>query len=95
MKSLLKNIIIIGGLIGIIALGYYLLVSEKDAIVSSNSISVNKADIDTQAFLRKLQLIESLQISTDVFNNPAFTSLTNFTTPIRAVPAGRDNPFRG
>jgi len=95
MKSFLKNIIIIVSLVAIVALGYYLFVIEKDSTITSNAVGVNQVDIETQQFLRKLRTIESLNVSVGIFSDSDFNSLVNFTTPVKSVPAGRDNPFAG
>ena len=95
MKGFLKNTIIIVSLVAIVALGYYLFVIEKDSTITSNSVGVSQVDVETQQFLRKLRIIESLNVSVGIFSNPTFNSLVNFTTPVKSVPAGRDNPFAG
>lgn len=93
MQGILKNIIVIVGLVGILGLGYYLFVIQRDSTLPSNSVGVSDADIQSQNFLRKLNLIQSIDFSNSIFDDAKFNSLVEFSTPIEAVSVGRDNPF--
>lgn len=94
MKSLTKNIVIIGGLIAVAVAGYYLVVVERGAVINTGGgVSVSNADRETQEFLRRLHDIETIKLDTGIFSNPAFRSRVDFTGPIQQVPYGRNNPF--
>lgn len=44
-------------------------------------------------FLVRLDELQSINFSRDLFNDPRFRSLVSFSTAPEIVPAGRPNPF--
>lgn len=94
MGSLLKNIMVIGGLLLIAAAGYYLLVvNGSSTIGGNNALVAGQAEQETQEFLRRLNEIESIKLSPQIFNDPRFDSFVDFTEPVEPQSFGRDNPF--
>ena len=94
MVSLIKNIVVIVGLLALAALGYYLFVLERGSTINSGlSADVQQSEIEAQEFLRRLEDVESIEISTAVFSDSRFQSLTDFSSEVDRVPVGRDNPF--
>lgn len=57
-----------------------------------STIDPNVATIgaDIQALLVQ---INGLQIDAEIFSDPVFKSLTDFTSPVAAQPTGKKNPF--
>lgn len=94
MGSLLKNILILGGLAVIAAVGYYLFVIERDATVEGNNeIVTDQAEQQNRAFLRRLEDLRQIELSTTIFSDPRFNSFVDFTEPVEPTSYGRENPF--
>lgn len=94
MLSLLKNIVIIVGLLGIAALGYFLYVqNETSNLATSDAEMTNKLAIEANDFLRRLNDLKAITLDTEVFEDPRFASLIDFSTPIKTEDIGRTNPF--
>jgi len=90
---MIKNIIIVCGLLLLIGFGYYLIVLEDQNIQSRNQQVITNAQVEAQEFLQRLQNIQSIELDTDILTDPRFTNRVDYTTPVPAVPVGRDNPF--
>lgn len=96
MGALIKNILIIGGLIAVAGVGYYLIVAERgSAIDSENALVAGQAERETQEFLRRLSDLRSVTLSPDIFSDPRFVSFVDFSSPVEQLPYGRENPFSG
>lgn len=94
MGSIFKNILVIGGLLAIAAVGYYLIVMERDSTIDTNNQFVlGQAERETQEFLRRLDEIRAIQLRAEIFADPRFNSFVDFTEPVEPVPFGRENPF--
>ena len=94
MTSIIKNIIVIGGLLALAGIGYYLFVIQGSATLNTgNSSGISQAEIETQSFLRRLEELQTINLSTAIFQDARFRSLTDFSTTIDRVQAGRNNPF--
>lgn len=72
------------------------------AIVSegSKASAADALDVSTPAgaevgsdVIALIQQIKTLRIDQSIFSDPAFLSLTDYTTPIPPQPVGRPNPF--
>jgi len=92
MKSLVKNlaILIIVGLMLYVGYNYFF---------ASNSISLDigagssQGQLLTNEFLIKLNELETINFTGELFNDPRFQSLTSFGSVPPAASAGRANPF--
>lgn len=94
MSGLLKNIVIIVGLLLLVLLGYYLFVIERNSTLQTGvGTAFGQAELETQEFLLRLEELQKITISTAVFQDPRFRSLTDFSTVVEQVPAGRSTPF--
>lgn len=94
MGSFIKNAFIILSLVAIAAIGYYLIVAERGAVITANdALSVGQAERETQEFLLHLGELQTIELSTALFSDPRFDSLVDFTEPVEPVPFGRPNPF--
>lgn len=95
MSPFLKNSLIIFGLAGVAFAGYYMFVLQSDAVikVDNNTRVSNQAAAETQEFLRRLNELENIAISTELFDDPRFQALVDYSTPIVPTPVGRSNPF--
>jgi hypothetical protein len=94
MTSLIKNIIIIGGLVALAGIGYYLFVIQGNATLNTGGTGgISQAEIETQAFLRQLEDLQAINISTAIFQDQRFRSLQDFSSIVNRVQSGRSNPF--
>ena len=98
ITSLLKSktaLIIIGGvIIGLTA--WYVLIRNagpEEALVQGETVAVGVASPEERAILDTLLQLHEIQLSGNIFTNPAFTALRDFRTEIVAEPIGRRNPF--
>lgn len=92
MSSLLKNLLFGLGLAILLWLGYTLFINGDDDGTSNEEV-INQANLEAQAFLAKLQSLRSIDIDGDIFNDPRFRSLQDFTVELEDEPTGRSNPF--
>jgi hypothetical protein len=91
----MKNIIVIVGVVVVGAAGVYL-VSERQAtqlVLSSTSGVSEEMLANTQLFIERSAILESLQLNTEVLNDTRLTSLQSYATPVTERPVGRSNPF--
>jgi uncharacterized membrane protein len=61
--------------------------ATSNTIVSSDSSSVGSQVLDL------LNQIQSLHIDANVFNDPGYKTLRDYSVPIPSVDVGRPNPF--
>lgn len=92
MTGIIKNLGVLIGLVVIAGLGYYLFILERDGTVDATS-TTSESEIAAQDFLRRMDDIESITLTTDVFRDARFRSLESFATEVNAVPVGRQDPF--
>lgn len=94
MTGLIKNLIIGGGLLALAGIGYYLFVVQGTSTLNTgNSAGVSLAEIETQSFLKRLEDLQGITLSTSIFQDSRFRSLTDFSTLVNRVPYSRPNPF--
>lgn len=96
MGGLVKNIMILGGLALVGAVGYYLYVTQQSSELVesvSGSASVQDPAAQTQLFLRQLDLLAQIELSYDIFVDPRFQSFTDETPEPNSFEVGRENPF--
>lgn len=94
MNSLLKNSIVLIGLVALAAIGYYLFVTEREVTINnSNGSTVDEADLETRFFLQRLGELQQIQLDTSIFADARFRSLVDFSSTVERVPSGRATPF--
>lgn len=93
MGTIINNILAILGLLILGGLGFYLFVLDGSATLSSDTLSRTDAELKNQQFLRQIAELRSNDLSGDIFSDDRFTSLVDFTLPVRQSEVGRDNPF--
>ncbi len=92
MSAFLQNTLIVGGLILVGLAGYYLYVQNATIEVQDDPLSM-QIQLETAEFLRKLNELKAIELNGDLFNDPRFASLVNFTVPVLPEPFGTTNPF--
>ncbi len=94
MSSIIQNILILGGLLLLVAFGYYvylqggfgLSVSDTDPVTLQNQRN-------TQEFLVRLNELKTIDVNTDLFARQRFQDLQDNSSPLPLFPTGRTNPF--
>mgnify|MGYP001441310413 CR=1 FL=1 len=92
MSSALQNILILGGIILLAGLGYYLFV-QKDAGNLNNVEVDGQAAMQTAQFLKRLNDLEQMSFDGAIFSDPRFTTLISFSKEVQPEPYGKANPF--
>lgn len=95
MNGLLKKaplllLILVIGLIGFVAYNTFNTRAFADDSSDLSSVSNTLIDPASAAVLAK---IESIQLSTAIFSNPAFQSLQDYSVALPSESAGKANPF--
>ena len=62
--------------------------------IKENEQLTRNLEAETAAFISKLQTLEKVNIQSDIFIDPMFTSLRSYATPVPKVEVGRPNPFK-
>lgn len=89
MSSFIQNTIILGGVLVLIGLGYYLYTEEP---AGGSQVSVQVA-AESAAFLSKLNELKAIELDATLFYDPRFRSLVNYSAPVVSEPIGNPNPF--
>ena len=92
MFSIIKNIIVIVGLLLVAGLGYYLFINKDSLGLEATPVDM-KAEAQSEDFLRQIDTLKKININTELFSDPRFTRLQSFATPVPVLPIGRSNPF--
>ena len=95
MTDTLKNILVGGVFILLLAVGYYMISQTDSVTLSLDGVSLVSGDLlaKTQAFIDRGATLQSLEIKTSVLTDPHFTSLRSYTTEIPDQSVGRVNIF--
>lgn len=91
MSSLLKNILTVVMLVALAGAGYYYFALRSSS--SLNAGSSNEGDILTAEFVKRLKDLERIDLSGQIFDDPRFDTLQDFSSVPEDVPSGRSNPF--
>lgn len=95
MDFLLKHKLIALVIVVIVtAFAWYMLAGSSgssDAVLVSES--VQEIPPEAQDLLNSLEALQSVDLKGNIFTNPSFHVLKDFSTPIIPEPLGRKNPF--
>ncbi len=91
MSSLIQNIIIVGGILALMGFGYFLYMQSANS-GSNSDVSIQVA-AESANFLRRLNELKSVELNGNIFSDPRFISLVNYSIPVRAEMVGNPNPF--
>lgn len=92
MSSTLQNLLISTGLILVLALGYFLYIQNERTGAQDTAVN-NIAAVETSDFLTRLRDLETIKINDEIFSDPNFTNLINFSEEVTELPYGKINPF--
>lgn len=91
MSSFIQNTIILGGILVLVGLGYYIYTSNTQSDAESEmsaQIAAESAD-----FLRRLNELKAIELNGSIFSDPRFVSLVNYSQPVLSEPVGNPSPF--
>lgn len=93
MSSLLKNTKVLAGLatLALAGLGYWYWSGSSGVAPQATVTEVTSPA--SQELLMMLGNLHSLELDPSVFQDPLFTSLSDFGVTIPSQPTGRRNPF--
>ena len=88
-----KIVVILVG-VGIAALAWYLLSGSAvpERILSQNAVDQERQGVEAELITFLLE-VRNIRLNAQIFSNPAFLQLKDFSTEIVPEPTGRDNPF--
>jgi hypothetical protein len=89
-------LLFIGVIVVLCAIVFYVMSSSAPAapiLVTSGSTGSPSSDSSDQELVSTLLALRAVTLSGTIFQDPAFVSLVDFSTPIVPEPVGRDNPF--
>lgn len=95
MSQTLKNLLVFALFISLVVLGYFMFTQRNSgglAIVGGTTVSVELL-ARTRIFIERRAALQSLNLDTSLFTNPAFTSLRSYTSDVPDQSIGRDNIF--
>ena len=93
MTPFVKNGLTVLVLIIIVAGGYYLYNLRTSSNLNTGQLATSESKIASDRFVRELEKIRKIDLNGNLFQDPRFNSLVNFSQPIESQEVGRDNPF--
>jgi len=90
---MIKNIIVVLGLILLLAAGYYLFVINDSGLEAGNQVVLNQAEAETRELLQRLNELKAIELDTAIFSDDRFTSRVDVVPVLTPQQVGRDNPF--
>ena len=93
MNFLKQNKVAIGGIVGVLILGYVYIAyfSGSSAPTLTSTDAANTAL--SQSLLVTLQNLQTIKLDNGIFSDPAFISLTDFGVTIPPQAVGNPDPF--
>ena len=92
--TFLKNLLVGVICIVIFVFGYYFLTQSKsDFTLDSLTTNSDQLVARTSVFIERRSQLEALDLQTELFTNPKFTSLRSYTTAVPEQAVGRENIF--
>ncbi len=92
MSSRVQNLLMLLGIVLIVVLGYYLY-TQSNATELQVGTERQQVALESAVILRNLNKIKTVNLEGEIFSNPRFTNLVDFTEPINPQSVGRSNPF--
>lgn len=92
MSSLIQNILIVGGVLVILGLGYFLY-TQNVGLESTDAQLSAQLMVESEEFLRRLNELKAIELNGSIFTDPRFISLLNYSVPAQAEAVGNSTPF--
>lgn len=94
MSSFLQNTLILLGLVAVAGVGYFAYTQGGFGLVTTPTDTLSlQNQRNAQDFLRKLNELEQIDVTAELFVRERFRTLIDFSVPYPTLPTGRDNPF--
>jgi hypothetical protein len=94
MPKINKNILLVGALVIVAAVAYFTFFRADNTANDLTSVEVNQNLGVGQELLIELNRLKALRaINKDIFTDPVFVTLEDYTEPVVPQPSGRTNPF--
>jgi hypothetical protein len=90
LALLKKNMVVIGVIVGALALLYYFYSSGSSSVLLTAEEEPSPV---SQEILSTLNNLRTIRLDSSVFQDPLFLSLSDFGVTIPSAAAGRRNPF--
>lgn len=95
MSQLLQKILITGGALGLIALGYFLFVQPSQFGLEGGAVDplADSVLVKTQAFIGRRAQLDQVTIDASLFSDARFTSLRSYSSEVGTLPLGKNSLF--
>lgn len=92
--ALIKNAVILLGVILLGSAGYYLYLQEGDLLVGlADEDMTAQLERESRSFIARQNEIRKINLRTELFADTRFTTLRSNSTPVPTLQTGRRNPF--
>jgi len=91
MSNFIQNLIILGGIVVLVVFGYYMY--TQDTTLDSESELSAQVAAESATFLRRLNELKAIELDGNIFSDPRFVSLINYSQPIIPESVGNPAPF--
>ncbi|HUO55947.1 MAG TPA: hypothetical protein VMU27_00715 [Candidatus Paceibacterota bacterium] len=92
MMSLFNNKIVIAAIVLVIIVGAWYGLTSSSTPTPTLSTTTESSP-DDQAVVSALLQLQAISLSNQIFSNPAFQSLQDYTVQVVPEPVGRTDPF--
>lgn len=95
MTGFIKNLLVLTVIVLVAVAGYYIYSTQQIGQLDIDPFNSIEAEVlaNTQVFIQRRAVLQAVDLSTELYNDPQFRSLVTYTEPVEPVPVGRDNPF--
>lgn len=94
-NTVLKNILVILGLLTVAFAGYYMY-TQQDSVtlhIDNNDAQYQQMLNNTQIFIQRRQELYKTNLDIQVFEDARFNSLRSYSKPLKGIDSGRKDPF--
>lgn len=92
MSSIIQNVIILGGIIVILGLGYFLYTQNSQLDAGSDGFNA-QIEAENAEFLRRLNELKAIELNGEIFLDLRFLSFVDFSIPVFPEAVGDNRPF--
>jgi hypothetical protein len=92
MTALLKNLLLLLGLLATLGLGYFVFFGNPELEDTSN-LGAAELDLKAARFLARVNELKQIELQGDILSDQRFGSLVNFSGEVVSEAVGSENPF--
>lgn len=92
---MIKKLIVALTILILLGLGYFLFIERNGVsleILTQNNLSDQLVE-NSQVFIERAAALRQIRIDLTLFDDPRFTSLRSYSTPVPTLPIGKPNIF--